>query len=166
MPRGSSALRLVDAVETVDRGVTTSARTAGHHGTDLERFRRHYDVAFDRKWQAEAMGQVCSLVDLPVGWDGNCAPAVRRDAGMFMLEALVKVMLPGTPSAQIVPTSVGGVQIEWHEAGIDLEFHVAAPYQCELWFEDHAGEHQPVSIELTGDFSALQAAVARLTRRI
>ena len=82
---------------------------------------------------------------------------------MFALTVLTQVMLPRTPIPQIVPSPGGGVQIEWHTKGIDLEFHIAAPYEGELWFEDHTGV--TVSKLVTDDLSDLQAAVHELTRR-
>jgi hypothetical protein len=84
---------------------------------------------------------------------------------MFALTVLQHVMRRGAPTPQIVPSSSGGVQVEWHESGIDLELHVAAPYKCELWFEDHRSGDEPVSTELSGDFSVLQTAIRTLSLR-
>ncbi len=156
MPDGSAVLDVVGpAGETIDRGVTTTAKAPTPRPDGFERFRRHYTAGFDAKWQIAVLNKLFSFYQMPADWDGNGAPPVRREAGMFALEALAQVMLPRTPLPRIVPTSVGGVQVEWHEADIDLEFHVAAPYHCELWFEDHTGQYAPVSAELAGDFAQL-----------
>jgi hypothetical protein len=75
-----------------------------------------------------------------------------------------QVMRPETPVPQVVPSSGGGLQLEWHEKDIDLEVNFAAPYQCDLWFEDHR-TGKCVSKLLTNDFSALKEAIALITTR-
>jgi hypothetical protein len=62
------------------------------------------------------------------------APHIGFDTGMFALIVLNDVMRTHTPIPQVVPSGTGGVQLEWHQKGIDLELYIAAPYQCELWF--------------------------------
>ena len=59
-------------------------------------------------------------------------------------------MRPRTPVPQVVPSPVGGVQLEWHEKDIDLELHITAPYECEVWFQDHrTGERVSRSSQMT-----------------
>jgi hypothetical protein len=82
------------------------------------------------------------------------------------LEILKGIMRPRTPLPQVIPSAAGGVQLEWHEKGVDLELHVTAPYQWELWFRDlQDPSSQPVSLELTDDFSELKRPIALLTTR-
>jgi hypothetical protein len=106
------------------------------------------------------------LVKMPAGWDSYNAPPVTRDAGHFALEILQSVMRPRTPLPQVIPSAAGGVQLEWHEKGVDLELHITAPYQWELWFRDLLDpKSQPVSLELTDDFSELKRPISLLTTR-
>lgn len=128
-------------------------------------FRKAYSATFETKWQAQVLTRMTQLMALEQNWDSYGAPVIRRETGMFTLEILEKVMQPSTPCPDIVPTSAGGIQVEWHEKGIDLEFHVAAPYECELSFEDNLGVESPVSVELSSNIGALQTAVSVLTRR-
>src|ERR1700687_5677311 len=108
----------------------------------------------ERKWQIEVQERLFRYARMPKGWDSYNAPPVTWDASMFALYVLNDVMRPRTPLPQVVPTSVGGIQLEWHEKGVDLELHVTAPYQCELWFQDRTDAGTPpVSLELTDDFS-------------
>lgn len=127
------------------------------------RLRRYLDDP-QEKWQLEVQKALVELVEMPEGWDSYRAPAVKRDAGLFALEILHKVMSPRSPAPHVVPSSVGGVQLEWHEKDIDLEIHVSAPYHCEVWFHDHrAGA--PQSVDLSNDFSFLEAPIHALTNR-
>jgi hypothetical protein len=129
-------------------------------------FSRHYHAEPERKWEVEVVQALVRLANMPAGWDSYNAPPLRRDAGHFALEILQSVMRPRTPLPQVVPSAAGGVQLEWHEKGIDLELHITAPYQWELWFRDLEDPNsQPVSLELTDDFSELSGPIALLTTR-
>jgi len=129
-------------------------------------FRRHFDAEPERKWQVEVVPALIRYAQMDEGWDSYSAPPLKRDAGLFALEILNSVMRPRTPLPQVVPSSVGGVQLEWHEKGVDLELHVTAPYEWELWFIDHMDPAaQPISLELTNDFSALERPITLLTSR-
>ncbi len=164
MPSGSAALRLVEPM-AADDGTAATVRSLPHPRLlRTDKFYQHYDAGSDSKWQTEVLGRLCTLLQLPQNWDGYGTPSLRRDACMFALEILERVMQPRTPLPQVVPSSVGGIQLEWHERDVDLELHIATPYRCELWFEDHRTGQEPVSLELTNDFSAFQAAIATLTR--
>jgi hypothetical protein len=132
---------------------------------NFPRFYAHY-VEPERKWEVEVVQSLVRLAQLPAGWDSYGAPPIPRDASHFALEILQGIMRPRTPLPQVVPSSAGGIQLEWHEKGIDLELHITAPYQCELWFQDHQDQNsQPLSLELTDDFSALRRPISLLTSR-
>jgi hypothetical protein len=134
--------------------------------TNFPRFNAALTAVNERKWEVAAVRTLVRLAQLPAGWDSYGAPMVRRDAGHFALEILDGVMRSMTPPPQIVPSATGGVQLEWHEKGIDLEIHVIAPYQWELWFQDHRDPNSgPVSLELTDDLSELKRPIALLTSR-
>jgi hypothetical protein len=109
--------------------------------------------------------QLLQFVKWGDNWDSYGAPSVTWDASMFALSILSDVMRPRTPMPQVVPTS-NGVQLEWHEKGIDLELHITGPYQCDLWFQDQTRpDVEPIEIELTNDLSALVEPIGLLTQR-
>jgi hypothetical protein len=129
-------------------------------------FRQAFDASPERKWQVEVQGQLLQFAKMSTGWDSYDAPPVTWDAGMFALSILNDVMRPRTPIPQVVPASVGGVQLEWHEKGIDLEIRVIAPYRWSLWFEDQTTPGAaPIELELTDDFSPLLKPIELLTSR-
>jgi|SRR5215471_11638491 len=133
--------------------------------SNFPNFARHYDAP-ERKWEVEVVQALARLVKMPAGWDSYNAPQIKRDAGHFALEILQAIMRARTPVPQVVPSAEGGVQLEWHEKGIDLELHVTAPYQWELWFRDlQEPNAEPTSLELTDDFSALKRPISLLTTR-
>jgi hypothetical protein len=42
----------------------------------------------------------------------------------------------------VVPTARGGIQLEWHTRGIDLEIELAVPEGIHVLYEDAAGEEE------------------------
>ncbi len=160
---GSSARRL-DVILSNPPASATAAVGSRDTMLRFERFRRHYELGPDEKWQVEVVDRLVELTSLPRDWDGYGGQPVKWDAGMFALNVLKQVMLPRTSLPQIVPSSVGGVQIEWHEKDIDLEFHVTAPYEGEVWFQDHRAGITSSKL-VSDDLSELQAAVRTLTLR-
>lgn len=128
------------------------------------RFRSEYDAPQDRKWQVEVVRQMMGFLPMQSGWDSYDAPPIGRDVCFFALEVLHSVMHSRTPIPQVVPSSVGGIQLEWHVKGIDLELHITAPYQCEVWFRDRLGG-EPISEEISNDFSFLERPISELTSR-
>lgn len=125
---------------------------------------RSYEETFAPKWHHEALTRISTLINRPRNWDSYGSAPLRHDTGMFALQVLLNVMQPRTPMPSIVPSATG-VQFEWHEADIDLELHVTAPYEWEIWFQDHTGQHQPVSEELSSNFALASEAVSILTKR-
>jgi hypothetical protein len=144
----------------------TSSAPAAHSKNQFPNFQRAFDAPPEQKWQIEVQKHLLKYVKMEPGWDSYGAPRIGWDAGMFALSILNDVMRTRTPIPQVVPSGAGGVQIEWHQKGVDLELHITAPYQCELWFHDHHQPHQPpLSLDLTDNFSALVKPIRLLTTR-
>jgi hypothetical protein len=130
------------------------------------RFDQAYNSGPEKKWQIEIQNRLIELARMEDNWDSYGSSPMGWDTGMFALSILNDVMRPRTPIPQVVPSSTGGVQLEWHEKGVDLELHIAGPYQCEFWFQDHRKPNEPpVCLELTDDFSALLKPIELLTSR-
>jgi hypothetical protein len=172
MPIGNGQIRL----DTFSRALASANVTATAVPASSESTTRVRARAFPRffaeyaepeqKWQIEIQNQLLEHVQMPEGWDGYGAPAPNMDTAFFALLVLSKIMWTRSPIPQVVPSSTGGIQLEWHEKGIDLELHIFAPYQCEMWFQDHRQAGQPpTSLELSADFGPLNEPMKLLTSR-
>lgn len=132
----------------------------------IHEYRRKYGAeAVSAPWQKIVRDRITHLLEMPEGWDSYAAPSISHDIGMFALVILNNIMGPRTPAPSVVPTSTGGLQLEWHEKGIDLEIHVMGTYLCEFSVEDHRGEIASDEAELQDDFSVLAAPIGALTVR-
>ncbi len=145
---------------------SSTSSVPGPGRSQFPNFYRAFDGPPERKWQIEVQNHLLKYVKMQPGWDSYGAPRIGRDTGMFALSILNDVMRTRTPIPQVVPSGAGGVQIEWHQKGVDLELHITAPYECELWFQDHRQPMRPpISVELTDNFSALLKPIELLTTR-
>jgi len=88
-------------------------------------------------WLLPTIDRMRELVMLPVGWDGHDGRPVEIDVAVFAVQFLWQTLEPDSPAPQIVPLSYGGVQLEWHEQGMDLEVEVEGPNRIFVSFEDH-----------------------------
>ena len=77
----------------------------------------------------EQMDTLCSLEE---DWDSYGA---RPPDPRLMLSAMLilsRSMGDETPTPSVVPTSRGGVQLEWHLHGYDIEVEVVTPHRYAL----------------------------------
>lgn len=112
-------------------------------------------------WLKPTVEKICTLMRLGPGWDSYHGRSIDDEVVRFSLTMLSHLMGEATPHPQIVPTSHGGLQFEWHELGIDLEVEVAAPFQIQACFGNaHTGECWEK--EFRRDLTQLAEAVRQL----
>ena len=141
-----------------------------------ERDRRELDLDYasartreiDREqvqhWHQDAHARLIHLMSLSKGWDGDESPAVRPEIATFAWSALSSVMSSATPMPFIAPVSGGGLQIEWHSGGLDIELYIPQPSRAELYIEYQDGR-ESVEQDLTSDFERLCSAVQEISGR-
>ncbi len=103
------------------------------------------------------------LIPLRDDWDSYGARPLRFDAVVGALEVLLSVLLDETPAPIVVPTIGGGVQLEWHRNGVDLEIDVISQQKCRVYFSDsRAGTDWEDTV--TSDLTSLVAAIQAVSR--
>jgi hypothetical protein len=154
-------------------GVTTTGRRAEHIGLSFEKFRQEYrstverETEIDVKRKRELQIKLEEFTQYPVGWNSYGAPPLRSDTKDFALSVLNSIMKPRTPLPHVAPSSIGGLHVEWHEKGVDLELHIIAPYDCDVWFIDSRDPGAP-AIDgkiATADLGVLTEPIDLLTSR-
>lgn len=79
-------------------------------------------------WRQAAERRLNQIIRLPAGWDGHQGKPVNATIASYayrLLEALL--VRPGVPLASITPLSYGGLVLEWHRKGWDVEIEIDAP---------------------------------------
>ena len=67
------------------------------------------------------------------GWDGSGAPPVSQLAVEVALAVLEESMSDDTIPPNFVPTNDGGLQLEWHANGIDVEVYIEPSGAVSAW---------------------------------
>ena len=116
------------------------------------------------RWRQTVVEQLQDVSGLDEGWDGFGAGPVRRDVILFVVHILNQIMLPNAPPPQVTPMSHGGLMLEWHENGIDLEIETEKPGRLWVSFEDHV-EHIEQEGLVTADLQQLLMPIEKLTKR-
>ena len=113
------------------------------------------------RWTRAVGERVRYLRSLRRGWDGYSSPPIQADILSFALSILDSSMQPQTSAPFIAPISGGGLQIEWHEGGLDIELYIAQPLRAELYVEYSDGR-VPLELELVSDFGPLNQALSEI----
>jgi hypothetical protein len=91
----------------------------------------------DAPWLRPLVAEFADILSLPANWNSYGACEVDPNNVVFALEDLLPMtMHANTPMPRVVPTAKGGVLLEWHERGIDLEVEVIAPGRVYVYYED------------------------------
>ena len=116
------------------------------------------------EWVIATVEKLCDLLWLKANWDSYGAAPVDRFTVELALDILFATMQSTSPSPSVVPTSCGGVQLEWHTGGIDLEIEIEPAGLIEAFFCDQQMNRE-WERSLGSDYSALTDAINSLTER-
>lgn len=112
----------------------------------------------------EVISRIVSFARLPPNWDSYHAKEVDPLLIESALQFLIQEIPRSLPLPSAVPTTAGGIQLEWHCNGVDLEIAFRSPRNLHVWFEDLIdGSESEFSI--TDDFLPLEPLFNRLSRK-
>ena len=114
-------------------------------------------------FQPVAMALV-QLLNLPPAWDSYGARPVVPAVVPTALQLLMHVMRDDSAPPAVVPTNRGGVQLEWHSNGIDLEIEIGASHRVLVSCQDDAtGEER--EFDASTNLTALGRLIGELSAR-
>jgi hypothetical protein len=113
-------------------------------------------------WFFPTIESLGGLLSLERGWDSYGSPRIDPKYVSAALDLIFITMQDNTPPPSIVPTSRGGLQLEWHIRGIDLEIEFISPYRIHL-FWDNPGAGRFVDAEVSQDLGPLFEALSSIT---
>lgn len=128
------------------------------------------DGSLRRTWLAAHMeDQINFLLKLRAGWDGYRAEPLSVEAAKAGIEILFAIADDLALPPQLFPLLDGGIQLEWHAAGNDVEIEVDATGRAHTLATDAAGRIV-VDEELEHDqgqgLHATRTALRRLSARL
>lgn len=120
-------------------------------------------------WLNGVRRKLQELYDLPVGWDGRRAPPSTKRAVEGTLRVLFAVMRPDSVTPHLVPLPDGGIQIEWHANGHDIEVEVEGDGDTGAWAQEPHGEvldEQWGQRPSAADLHVVRSSLDRLTAQV
>ncbi len=112
------------------------------------------------QWLRDAIFEVEQLTRLPDGWNTYGASSVSASAATQAVTFLVDHAYAEIARPSVVPLTDGGIQLEWHRGGIDLEI-AFSDSDPGTYFED-AGESNEGPLPAAG--SLVLSHLARLAQ--
>jgi hypothetical protein len=115
-------------------------------------------------WIRPVLERLDSILALPEGWDGREANRPRVWHAVEVIGFMQRVMREATALPSIVPLADGGMQVEWHRGGLDVEATFTAGPDRGLYFADLSTAYEfegPVDVgigELRGLMGRLEEA--------
>ena len=165
----SASAAYLDHFSSADRMMVSVSQYVGR----ITRKRRYYSrgQAYTIEWQD--FGQplpnwfdplVQGFVDalaLPPNWDSYNAVAIDSKTVHDAINFIETVLAPTSPAPRVMPLASGGVQLEWHRKGIDLEV-IFDPAEEPLFFCKNRVNGEESEHELPKHSSLLASIIASL----
>ncbi len=112
-------------------------------------------------WLRPTVQALTDLLQLPQNWDGYGAAQVRKQIAQQALLVLVEVMENDAPIPGIVPLSDGGVQVEWHRRGKNLEIEFPTDEAPSYYYYEDDSELESEG-QISRNYDRLQAWITAL----
>ena len=122
--------------------IDTFSPKVGVPANDDEVVVHNIDQVQNANWFSTTARALLELLYLPDGWDSYGAKQVKPRAVEKMLETLMSILEPNTPTPAVVPTSQGGVQVEWHRSQVDFEIEVTSSGELSFFFKSPTEEQE------------------------
>lgn len=87
-------------------------------------------------WLPDVLSEIAKLLELPAGWDSYGSPPISEAIAWSAIRLLGLTAGPAVPRPDVVPTSHGGVALEWSTVDHALEVEIVAPARGHLYHEN------------------------------
>lgn len=108
------------------------------------------------------VNKLIELLELPERWNSYNAKQISRENVTFAVGLLAQLMRESTPAPQVVPKVRGGVRLEWHTRGINIEIDIDSPDGISFFAEDLHSQEEPIEGEV--DEHILSQWIDRLSK--
>lgn len=96
-------------------------------------------IQTESEWAKPLFQSLSELLMLSKNWDSYGANRIDPSLVSNSITLLLLIIDKDVPRPSVVPTSDGGIQLEWHTRGIDMEISVELKDKFNLFFKDRVG---------------------------
>ena len=114
-------------------------------------------------WEDEVAERLVRLREFRAGWDGHRASPIRSTVIDYVCNLLPKLVIGGVPAPFIAPLPSGGLQLEWHRNGWDVEIEISGPGQLYAYALEIATGHEWEK-NLTDDLAQLRPKLVAISK--
>jgi hypothetical protein len=114
------------------------------------------------EWLKETEETLRGFATLPEGWDSYGAKSIEPHVVDAAIELLRRIVQHNTLKPSVVPTNCGGIQIEWHIQGLDIEIEMT-PHGVIRLFYDNPQEDAEEEFELGLDLTPLTDLISKVS---
>lgn len=126
-----------------------------------------WDLENREDWFYDVLIKLRRIGQLEENWDSYGAPAIKSSIVVSTLQILNSLMRKNIPIPEMVPTSNGGIQLEWHTNSVNFEITVISPVQANVvWDDDNNPQDFTDRLMSTYDLSPLVIFAEKLERCI
>jgi hypothetical protein len=111
-------------------------------------------------WINQVIAEAIAFLELAENWDSHGARPINVGSVNNAIEVLSQPVFSALAAPAIVPTSIGGIQAEWHVGERSLEVEFISDIDIEVLFADRENMEEH---ELTLDLTIFRDLVRRLT---
>jgi hypothetical protein len=105
---------------------------------------------------------VVDLLNLAPGWNSYAAKPISHENARRAIRLLDEFLKPDTPPPLVVPTVRGGIQVEWHTRGANVEIYIESPNAVSFFAEEAGSSGESSDVTLFGHEHELRLWVQRL----
>lgn len=115
-------------------------------------------------WHKASVTALYNILSLESNWDTYGAARINPKVAEAVTDLLTSIMQADSPTPQIVPSSNGNIQAEWHCHNIDLEIEVESKISSHVYYYDHLSKEEWDGV-ISQDLAPLVEFINILTRR-
>lgn len=88
-------------------------------------------------WLYSTLQAMQQISVLPANWDSYGSQRIQDAAIVGAMQLLAVTLNPNGVAPMVVPTSVGGLQLEWHQDGFDIEVEFSPTGAASAYLYDY-----------------------------
>jgi len=106
---------------------------------------------------------VVDLLGLQAGWNSYSAKPIEPRNAIRAVQLLFELLGSVTPQPIVVPTPRGGIQLEWHTQGVNIEVYINSPTDISF-FAEQLGSSESTEQPLANHEDELKSWLERICR--